>query len=36
VSPGASTQVGADGSRVCLEKLLGDVDGLIVWLALTV
>jgi hypothetical protein len=30
VSQCASTQVGVHGSRVCLEKLSGGVDGLIV------
>jgi hypothetical protein len=34
VSQCASAQVGVDGSRVCLEKLSGGVDGLIIRLAL--
>jgi hypothetical protein len=34
VSQCASAQVGVDGSRICLEKLSGCVDGLIIWLSL--
>jgi hypothetical protein len=34
VSQCASAQVGVDGSRVCLEKLSGGLDGLIIRLAL--
>jgi hypothetical protein len=34
VSQWSSAQVGVDGSRVCLEKLYGGVDGLIIRLAL--
>jgi hypothetical protein len=34
VSRCAAAQVGVDGPRVCLEKLSGGVDGLIVRLAL--
>jgi hypothetical protein len=34
VSQCAAAQVGVDGSRVCLEKLYGDMDGLVIRLAL--
>jgi hypothetical protein len=34
VALGASAQVSVDGPRVCLEKLSGGVDGLIIRLAL--